>query len=170
MRSADEWITRLKLIRYPTGGAFGETYRSAESVPAAGLPGRFGADRSLGTAIYFLMEGSQVSPLHRLKGDELWHFYTGSPVTLHILAPDGTYTHVHLGDDPERDQSFQALAPGGCWFGATLDDSAAPGAYALLGCTMAPGFDPADYELGQRQALLAQFPAHTDLILHLTQP
>jgi hypothetical protein len=159
-----EWIAALNLSQYGEGGYFRETYRSAERLPTASLPARYGGERSFASHIYFLLEGGQVNPLHRLKSDELWHFYAGSPLILHVFHSDIGYTQLILGPDPAQGQSFQLTIPAGAWFGATLAD---PAGYCLAGCTVAPGFDPADFELGQRAALLAAFPKQRDIILKL---
>jgi len=154
--SAREWIRHLNLAPHPEGGFYRETYRSADRIPAAALPERYRGDRSCGTAIYFLLEGTQVSRLHRIHSDELWHFYAGSGLQLHRIERDGGYVALRLGPGAP-----QALLPAGCWFGATVDD---PRAYALVGCTVAPGFDFADFELGDRDALLSRYPDQAALI------
>jgi predicted cupin superfamily sugar epimerase len=118
------------------------------------------------TAIYYLLPGTQCSRLHRLKSDEIWHFYHGAPLTMHIIDEQGMYRPVRLGQDPRAGQNFHSVVRAGCWFGAALDD---PHAFALLGCTVAPGFDFADFELGERAALLARYPQHAALITRLTR-
>jgi predicted cupin superfamily sugar epimerase len=135
-------------------------------IAAGHLPGRFGGARACSTAIYFLLRGDQVSRLHRIKSDEIWHFYAGGALTLTLIHPDGRLETLPLGADPERGESFQVLVPAGCWYGAAVDD---PESYALVGGTVAPGFDFADFELADRQSLLAAFPQHRDAILRLTR-
>jgi hypothetical protein len=130
------------------------------------LPPRFAGPRAHSTAIYFLLPGDQISALHRIKSDEVWHFYAGSPATLTLLHPDGTLEERRLGPDPRRAESFQAVVPAGCWYGAVVADRHA---WALLGGTVAPGFDFADFELADRAALLAEFPRHREAILRLTR-
>lgn len=161
----DYWIERLELDPHPEGGYFRETYRSEEDLSAENLPERYGSGRSLSTAIYFLLRGSQVSRFHRLKSDELWHFHAGSSVTIHLIDPDGSYSQLRLGSDPDRGERFQRVIPAGCWFGATVDD---PDSYTLVGCTVAPGFDFADFEMGDRTTLSTQFPAYREVIERLT--
>jgi len=161
-----EWIERLRLEPHPEGGFYRETYRAIEAIEAAHLPPRFGGRRVHSTAIYFLLPGDHVSAFHRIKSDEIWHFYAGTALTLTLIHPDGRLETQRLGPDPDRGQSFQALVPAGCWYGAIVDD---PESYALVGGTVAPGFDFADFELADRAALLAQFPQHREIIVRLTR-
>jgi hypothetical protein len=158
-------IEKLGLIRHPEGGWYRETYRSKETAPADTLPVRFGGDRSFCTAIYFLLGKEDVSVFHRIKSDEMWHFHAGSTLTVHILTPNGEYRAIRLGPHLEVGETYQAVVPAGCWFGAEVSGD---GEYALVGCTVAPGFDFADFETGSRDSLIKQFPEHTELILHLT--
>lgn len=165
-RTAREWIERLGLTRHPEGGWFRETWRSPETVSRGALPGRYDGDRAFSTAIYFLLEGGDFSALHTLRSEELWHFYAGTSLTVHVVEPDGTYRAHRLGSDLDAGQSFQAMVPPGCAFGATVDD---PHGFALVGCTVAPGFDFADFALCEREALLAKWPQHRALIERLTR-
>lgn len=167
MPTAQFWIAHLDLQPHPEGGYFREIYRSAEQIPATGLPARYAGPRACSTAIYFLLEGRQVSRLHRLASDESWHFYAGSALTVHLIDPAGQYRACQLGSAPERGEAFYVVIPAGCWFGATVN---APAAYTLVGCTVAPGFDFADFELGRRADLLARYPQHAGLIERLTEP
>lgn len=164
--TAADWIQTLGLVPHPEGGYFRETYRSAETVEAHHLPARFGGPRAHSTAIYFLLPGDQVSTLHRIKSDEVWHFYTGGVLTLTLIHPDGRLETVRLGPDPGRGEAFQAIVPAGCWYGAAVDD---PGAYTLVGGTVSPGFDFADFELPNRAELVARFPQHREAIRRLTR-
>jgi len=163
--TAAEWIASLDLAPHPEGGFYRETYRSSEII-ADHLPARFGGPRACSTAIYFLLPGDQVSRLHRIKSDEIWHFYAGSALTLALIHSDGRLEERRLGPDPERGEGFQAIVPAGAWYGAAVDD---PASYALVGGTVAPGFDFADFELGDRATLLARFPQHGQTIRRLTR-
>ena len=125
------------------------------------------ANRVAATAIYFLITPDDFSALHRLRGDELWHFYLGDPVDLALIHPDGEVTTLRIGHDLVNGERPQALAPGGSWLGCSLVPG---GAWALMGTTMTPGFDPADFELADRDHLTAQFPHAADLIARLTRP
>lgn len=150
---AEYWIERLGLKPHPEGGYYAETYRAAQTLPNG---------RPVATAIYFLLEHGNFSALHRLSSDEMWHFYTGDPLMVHLIEPMGAYRVLRLGPG----QSFQGVVPAGCWFGATVET---PGGYALVGCTVAPGFDFADFELAEREALTRLYPQHRALIERLTR-
>jgi predicted cupin superfamily sugar epimerase len=168
MPTADELIARLNLQPHPKeGGFFRETYRSAETLPASSLPGRYGGDRSASTAIYYLLTPTTFSALHRLKTDEVFHFYLGSPVRMLQLLPDGTGRTVVLGPDLGAGQQVQVVVPAGVWQGSVIEPG---GDFALLGCTVAPGFDYADYEGGGRAELLHRYREHAELIRRLTPP
>jgi RimJ/RimL family protein N-acetyltransferase len=112
-----------------------------------------------------MLKDAEVSRLHRIKSDELWHFYDGSSLTIHMIAPDGSYQQATLGRDAHRGEALQVLVPGGTWFGATVDD---PESYSLVGCTVAPGFDYRDLELGDPKSLLERYPQHRHIIDLLT--
>ena len=163
--TADYWIDSLGLAEHPEGGYFRQTYCSSDAIAADGLPGRFGGPRPVSTAIYYLLRGNQHSALHRLRADEVWHHYAGSSLTLHLIHPDGRLTHSALGTT--GGEAPQVVVPAGCWFGATVDDT---DSYALVGCTVAPGFRMEDFELGQLASLLEQYPQHEPLIRRLTSP
>lgn len=166
MATAEDLIRRLGLQPHPKeGGFFRETYRAAEPFAAAALPARYGGSRSASTAIYYLLTPGTYSALHRLATDEIFHFYLGSPVRMLQLLPDGEGREVILGPDPLRGQSPQTLVPRGVWQGSLLEPG---GEFALLGCTVAPGFDYADYEGAVRTDLLARYPTFADLIARLT--
>ncbi|MCI0464757.1 MAG: cupin domain-containing protein [Gemmataceae bacterium] len=166
MATADELIRLLQLQPHPReGGYFRETYRAAEGYPAAALPQRYGSPRSASTAIYYLLTPGTCSALHRLATDEVFHFYLGSPVRMLQLLPDGQGREIILGPDLLRGQSPQVVVPRGVWQGSLLEPG---GDFALLGCTVAPGFDYSDYEGGSRESLLARYPAFADLITRLT--
>ncbi len=155
MKRADRWIEELGLERHPEGGWFREVYRAAESLPKACLPDRYGGPRAVSTSIYFLLKSGEVSHLHRLRSDELWHFYDGSPLRFHVFGTDGSYWSFLLGRDPRRRESLQAALLAGSVFGAEV---VRPRSFSLCGCTVAPGFDFADFEFGRREDLLARFP------------
>jgi predicted cupin superfamily sugar epimerase len=162
-------IARLRLQPHPEGGYFRETYRAAELVAAVGLPARFGGARACSTAIYYLLEAGQRSRLHRIKSDEVWHFYAGDPLVVVELGADGALTETRLGLDLAGGAVPQHVVPAGTWFGA--HPAAVPGGgsrFSLVGCTVAPGFDFADFELARREALLAAFPQHREQVLRLT--
>ena len=165
-KPAAYWVEKYQMQPHPEGGYFVETYRAAEQIPHTALPESFGGSRAFSTAIYFLLEGHHFSALHRIQADEVWHFYAGGPLEVFVIHPkSGTLEIIRLGPDPETGEVFQAVVPAGAWFGSRPVASAA---YALVGCTVAPGFDFADFELAERAALLAQFPQHRAVVEGLT--
>lgn len=164
--NAKYWIDALHLVRHPEGGYFRETYRSPEMISRRHLPARFSGDRAFATAIYFLLQGTDFSALHRIAQDEVWHFYEGSSMTVFVIAPDGELSTIRLGRAVDAGELLQAMVPAGCYFGARLSD---PHSYALVGCTVAPGFDFADFELANRKDLAARYPQHKALIEQLTR-
>lgn len=155
----EDLIRRLRLEPHPEGGYFRETYRSplTTRVPQG--------ERSASTAIYFLLKEGQVSRLHRIKSDELWHFHAGGPLTVAAILPGGGTLEAVLGPDPSAGHVYQHAVPAGSWFGAW---PAAGAGFSLVGCTVAPGFDFEDFELGRRGELLRIFPAAAGLIERLT--
>jgi predicted cupin superfamily sugar epimerase len=157
MTSANDLIRILQLQPHPReGGYFRETYRATETMAAPHLPSRYQGQRCHSTAIYYLLTPTTFSALHRLQSDEIFHFYSGDPVRMLQLQPDGTGRTVLLGRDVLQGQSPQVIVPCGVWQGSLLEPG---GAYALLGCTVAPGFEYADYETGRRDELLRAYPA-----------
>jgi predicted cupin superfamily sugar epimerase len=165
MAVVDEIIRKLNLQPHPReGGYFREMYRSEESFPPTALAERYGGKRSASTAIYYLLTPTTFSALHRLASDEVFHFYAGGPVRMVQLSPDGSGQEIILGSDVLTGQEPQVLVPRGVWQGSFLEE----GDFALLGCTVAPGFEYADYEDGDRATLLARYPKFQDLINRLT--
>jgi predicted cupin superfamily sugar epimerase len=165
--TADDLIALLGLSPLPQeGGDYRETYRSPEVIPASALPARYRADKAACTAMYYLLTPDTFSALHRLPTDEVYHFYLGSPVRMLQLFPDGQGRTVTLGPDLRAGQQVQCVVPRGVWQGSALEPG---GDYALLGTTVAPAFDFADYEAGDRANLTGQYPAFADLIQRLTR-
>jgi predicted cupin superfamily sugar epimerase len=148
------------------GGYYAETYRSNEKFARGALPARYTSDRHFGTAIYFLLTPDTFSALHRLTTDEIYHFYLGDPVELLSLGEDGHGQIYTIGTDFERGMRPQLTVPGGTWQGSRLRSG---GKFALLGTTMAPGFEFADFELGDRAALTERYPQFTEMIRQLTR-
>jgi predicted cupin superfamily sugar epimerase len=165
MISADDWIEMLHLKPHPEGGYYRRSFSSAGSLSRACLGGDYGGDRPFATAIYYLLKGDEFAALHRLKSEELWHFYTGSALTLHVIDDERHYLQLRLGEHLEAGESFQAMIRANWWFGATVDD---PLSYTLVGCTVSPGFNFADFELAERESLISCYPEHADLIARLT--
>ncbi len=147
------------------GGYFREVWRSNRTISARQLGPPYGSERSLGTAIYYLLTPDTVSAMHRLPGDEIFHFYLGDPVRMLLLGPEGEGRVIELGVDLAAGQRPMALVPGGLWQGCHLIDG---GSFALMGTTVAPGFDYRDYRHGNRRELTAQYSGHAGLIARLT--
>jgi uncharacterized protein len=164
-KTAGYWIEKLGLQPHPEGGFYREIYRSGENITHSGLPERFTGARSMATSIYFLLPGDKISALHRIKSDEGWHFYAGTGLDVHVISPEGRLETKNLGPDPEKGQVFQAVVPHGCWFGSEVPEKTG---YALVGCTVAPGFDFTDFEMAGREQLSKEIPQHTELIKRLT--
>jgi uncharacterized protein len=169
MPTAREIIDALGLQPHPIeGGFFRETYRATGSIPPADLPAGYRTEstRSFGTAIYYLLTAETFSELHRLPTEEVFHLYLGGPVRMLQLVPHGQGREVLIGADILAGQQPQVVVPPGVWQGSRLE----PGvAFALLGATMAPGFDYADYEQGRRDDLMARYPQYTEVIRGLTR-
>lgn len=164
--SAEYWIQNLKLTAHPEGGYFKEMYRSGEFIQKKGLPKRYSSFRSFSTNIYFLLKDDQFSAFHRLKSDESWHFYKGSPLIIYIILQTGKLLSVKLGDNLDNGEHFQLVIPKGSWFAAKPLIS---GSYSLIGCTVSPGFDFDDFELAKRDELLHAFPQHQQIIRNFTR-
>jgi uncharacterized protein len=164
-RTAAYWIEKLQLATHIEGGAFREIYRSPVMAPLQALPSTFGGDRNFCTSIYFLLQKHQFSAFHKIKSDEVWHFYYGDTLIVYEIDQQGQMIEHRLGCDPDNNESFQCVIAAGNWFGARL---APGGEYALVGCTVSPGFDFADFELAAREELLHLFPEHRELIQALT--
>ena len=165
MPAATDLIAALGLQPHPEGGFYRETYRAGEVIPNAGLPARFHGPRSHATAIYYLLRAGDRSKLHRIKSDEVWHFYEGDALTIIAISPNGQLIETTLGRDFLAGQVPQHVVPAGYWFGCL---PARNTAFTLAGCTVAPGFDFADFELADRTTLLAAFPQHKIWIERLT--
>ncbi len=164
MNKIEKIIQKLELQPHPEGGYFKETYRSAGEINH--LPSKYKGKRNHSTCIYFLLTSAYFSAFHRINQDEIWHFYDGSPINLHMISEDGSYSKVIIGRDFDAGFHLQYVVPGGTWFAANVIN---PAEYSLVGCTVAPGFDFKDFELLDRKSLLTKFPQHLDIILQLTK-
>ena len=166
MLTAEQIRELLQLRPHPIeGGYFAETYRGSPIVPQSLLPG-YPSNRAISTAIYYLLTPDTFSAMHRVRGDEMFHFYLGDAVEMLQLRADGSGEVIVLGQDIAAGMRLQHTVPGGVWQGSRLR---AGGKYALLGTTMAPGFEYEDYETGTRQELSVQFPEHSALVTALTR-
>lgn len=164
-KDANYWVEKLRLEPHPEGGYFRQTYKAELVLPQAALPG-FTGPRAASTAIYFLLEGKNLSAFHRLRSDELWHFYAGDPLVVHVIEPEGKYSAIRVGRDLDAGQVLQAVVPAGCWFASHVADWSS---FSLVGCTVAPGFDFEDFEMARRAELLREYPQHREVIMRLTR-
>jgi uncharacterized protein len=162
---AQYWIEKLRLEPHPEGGFYRQTYRAALQIDKRALPKGFSGSRAVCTAIYFLLQGDDFSAFHRLRSDEMWHFYAGDPLEVHLIDPLGAHSQILIGNDPEEGQAMQAVVKAGCWFGS----KPLRASFALVGCTVSPGFDFDDFELARRKELTALYPQHRELIRSLTR-
>ncbi len=165
MKNADYWIKHLQLLAHPEGGYYKEIYRSNELIKQQYLPERFVEDRCYSTSIYFLLNEPNFSAFHRIKSDETWHFYQGTSLTIYMISETGTLSSIIIGDNPENNEHLQYTIPYNTWFAAKVNVT---NSFTLCGCTVAPGFDFADFDLGKKDELLSLFPQHNKLISELT--
>ncbi len=165
MKSIEYWINHLNLRPHPEGGFYKETYRSPEILLTTALPARFDGDRNFSTAIYFLLRSQNRSVFHRIKSDELWHFYQGSTLLIYVLHKNELIIH-RLGPDLDKGDSLQVMIPANSWFGAFVEKR---NSFALCGCTVSPGFDFADFEMADRNVLLKEYPGYKKVIVQLTR-
>ena len=164
--NAKHWTEKLRLEPHPEGGYFRQTYRSDVVIAREALSSGFNGARAASTAIYFLLEGENFSAFHRLRSDEVWHFYAGSPLAVEVIEPAGSRSTILLSNDSDVDQTFQAIVPAGCWFASHVADWKG---WSLVGCTVAPGFDFEDFEMAKREELVRKYPQHRELIGLLTR-
>ncbi|MBK9508982.1 MAG: cupin domain-containing protein [Cytophagaceae bacterium] len=164
MHSAQYWVEKLGLVAHPEGGYFKETYRSAETFDSDHSGIDFPKGRNFSTSISFLLTGNNFSAFHKIKSDEIWHFYDGEPIEIFYF--ENELKRILLGSNPENDEVFQAVVPAGCWFASRL---LSPSGFGLVGCTVSPGFDFQDFEMAERNALILEYPSYSDIIIALTR-
>ncbi|MGD1946068.1 MAG: cupin domain-containing protein [Croceivirga sp.] len=165
-KTAADWIMLLQLEKHPEGGYYRRTYQSQVEVPQDNLPKGYKGSRVLGTAIYFLLEKSDFSAFHKLRQDEMWHFYEGATLHLHTIDTLGNYNLIKLGRNPEEGEVLQYLVKGETYFASELIDKKA---YALVGCTVTPGFDFNDFEMPSQEVLMTKYPQYSEVIKTLTR-
>ena len=158
-RDAAYYIEQLKLVSHPEGGHFASSYFGDEKIKTSN-----DKSRNLFTSIYFLLKPGEVSHFHRLQSDELWYFHDGSPLTVHIISPEGDYNEYRLGLDLVNGQKPQVKVPKGSIFGSSVDRD---DNFSLVGCMVSPGFDFEDFELFTQSQLLEAYPQHEEIILKL---
>jgi uncharacterized protein len=160
-KTAKSIIKELNLKKHPEGGYFSEIYRSDEMMKKNHLPKRFKDDRHFSTSIYFLLTNKDFSSFHRLQADEVWHFYSGTPLIIYILQNSGKLKKINLG----KNHLYQTVIHAGQWFAAEVSK---PDSYSLVGCTVSPGFDFRDFEMAERDILTELYPKQKSLIKRLT--
>lgn len=165
IEEAKQIVKKLDLKIHPEGGYYKEVYRSPEEIKKSSLPNRFPGKRNFCTSIYFLLAGNDKSHFHKIKADEIWHFYYGTTVLLHLIDLDGKYKCQRVGNCFEKNEVPQFVVPHNVWFAAEIEDK---NSFALVGCTVSPGFDFSDFELSKRNDLLEKFPIHSEIISHFT--
>jgi predicted cupin superfamily sugar epimerase len=165
-KDAAYWIEKLCLERHPEGGYYRQSYKATLILAKESLPPEFTGPRAASTAIYFLLEAENFSAFHRLRSDEVWHFYVGSTLVVHVIDQHGGYSEILLGSDPEAGEALQAVAKAGCWFASRVRDGKG---FALVGCTVAPGFDFEDFEMAKRKELVREYPQHRGVIERFTR-
>lgn len=165
MNTIENIIKKLDLKKHPEGGYFKETYRSLGEIDKNNLHKNFGANRNYSTCIYFLLTSECFSVFHRIRQDEIWHFYDGSAILLHMISKTGIHTKITIGRDFSKEQVPQFVVPSGYWFAAKVKDK---NNYSLVGCTVSPGFDFDDFELSTRKMLISKFPQHKKVITDFT--
>jgi predicted cupin superfamily sugar epimerase len=163
MLSIKEILHNFALIPHPEGGAYLETYKSQSSSEFEGFEGK----RSLATGIYFLLKEGEFSSLHRIRSDEMWHFYSGGPLEILEIKPNGLFQSTILGNRLSQGEKVQYVVKAGNWFAARPFPKSE---FSFVGCTVSPGFDFQDFELARAEELMLQFPQHERLIHSLTHP
>ena len=164
--NAKTYIDALQMEAHPEGGFFKETYRCHHLMDVTQAGGGATVQRSVSTGIYFLLEKNNFSAFHKIKSDEMWHFYAGQALEVLELNERGELGCTRLGSDILGGEVHQHVVPGNTWFAARV---AAGGSFSLVGCTVAPGFDFADFCLADRSMLVAAFPQHRQTIAELTR-
>ncbi len=154
----DELVRRLGLVPHPEGGFFKEMYRAALTVETP-----YGT-RSAGTAIYYLLPRGSFAAWHRVASDEVWHFYDGHPLELHLVGQDGRLETVVMGGDVVRGEQPQVVVRAG-----VLQAAVPRGEYSLAGCTVSPGFDFADWKMPSADELVRQYPEYAELMRQLAR-
>ena len=165
-KEIQQLVNSLNLLPHPEGGFYKETYRSNGVLDKTALPATFSGNRNYCTAIYFLLTSDNFSAFHRIKQDEIWHFYKGSTLLVHVIDKQGKYTQHKVGLNLEAGEVPQLVVPAGCWFASSVNDK---NGYSFVGCTVAPGFDFEDFELANYKELSAHYPEHKDIIKQLTR-
>lgn len=158
-------IEKFELEKHPEGGYFREVYRSKGTILKNYLPKEFDGDRNYATSIYFLLTPNDFSAFHKINQDEIWHFYTGATLKLHMISPEGFYSSVLIGTNFEENEIPQFVVPAQYYFAAEVLKK---DAFAFVGCVVSPGFDFRDFNLPSCKELTAEYPQHKKIIERLT--
>lgn len=162
----NELVKKFDLLPHPEGGFYKEVYRSEGVIAQSQLGHQFSGNRNYCTSIYFLLTSANFSGFHRIKQDEVWHFYQGSPLQIHVIHPNGNYELHRIGFDLAQNLTPQFVVPAGAWFASCVENE---NDFSLVGCTVAPGFDFDDFELAKKNELIAEYPQHANIITQLTK-
>jgi uncharacterized protein len=163
--NGEYWIKKLNLQKHPEGGYYRENYRCQDIINQDKLLTRYNDSRNSSTAIYYLLLKEEFSAFHRLKSDEIFHFYSGSTLIIDMIDNKGKYYQFKLGNNPDKNEFLQLVIPHGCWFASHVSES---NSYSLIGCTVSPGFDFADFSLGNREELISSYPDFIEIITKFT--
>ena len=159
-------IDILELKEHPEGGYYSELLRSNEIIKKKSLPSRYKNNRCFFTSIYFLLYEDKFSAFHKLKSDEIWHFCEGTRLLIHIIENKNSVKTIYLGNDIKKGDKYTALIKAGTWFAAEVENKTS---FSLVGCTVAPGFEYDDFQLGKRDRLIKLYPKHRKIIERLTR-
>ena len=165
MNRIQEIIKVLDLKKHPEGGYYKETYRSNGFIESNCLDNNYDGKRNYSTCIYFLLTSDEFSAFHKINQDEIWHFHEGSSILLHTLSENGKHEEYYIGNNITNGEQPQLIVPGNHWFAAsTIEDNS----YALVSCTVSPGFDFKDFILPTRKELVEKFPQYKSIIKNFT--
>ena len=165
MLSAKRIIETLNLIPHPEGGYFKENYRSKGVIKNNSLDFEADGERNYSTCIYFLLNENDFSAFHKIRQDEIWHFYAGSTLLLHTINPNGNYNLIRIGNNLENGDFFQFVVPAGTWFASEVENKTS---YSFCGCTVSPGFDFRDFKMPSGKTLSKIYPEHQEIIKRLS--
>lgn len=160
MLNVDSIIKYYNLLPHPEGGYYNESYK-ADTIYSINFEDGKNYQRSSSTAIYYLLTNKDISVFHRIKSDEIWHFYSGNTLIIYEIDKNGRLIEHKLGKNLEKNESFQIVIKAGNWFAAGLEDKKG---YCLSGCTVSPGFEFADFEMAKKEELLKEYPRHSEII------
>lgn len=164
--TADYWINHLKLDIHPEGGAYCRIYTSSLLIDKESLSENFHDSRPSCTHIYYLLQQNEFSAFHRIRSDELWHFYDGDTLVIYEINKDGSLTEHLLGKNSQAGESPFCFIKASNWFAAKLKPG---GNFVLTGCTVSPGFDFAEFEMATKNELILKYPRLKELIIGLTR-